>query len=113
MEVTGKLVKKLQAEAGTSKATGKTWEKQICLVETDAKYNPLIAIEAFGVDHVKQMNKLEVGMQVEIKCNVYSEEWNGKYFNKIRGWSFTNQSNAEKKQDFKPTDFITSDDVPF
>tara|TARA_R100001015_G_C4555667_1_gene116533 strand:+ start:373 stop:711 length:339 start_codon:yes stop_codon:yes gene_type:complete len=112
MEVTGKLIKKLQAESGTSKA-GKPWEKQICLVETDAKYNPLIAVEAFGEDHVKQMNKLKVGMQVEIKCNVYSEEWKGKYFNKIRGYFFVDKSNAEQKQDFSPTDFITSDDVPF
>ena len=32
MKITGKLVKKLQVEAGTSKA-GKPWEKQSILVE--------------------------------------------------------------------------------
>lgn len=91
MEITGKLVKKLEQEAGTSKA-GKAWVKQICLVETDAKFNPLVAIECFGEDKIKQMNKLEVGMTVSVLCNIYSDEWNGKYYNKIQGYLFTNQS---------------------
>ena len=47
-------------------------------------------------------------MEVAIMCNVYSREYNGKYYHNIDGYHFTNQSNAKK-----PTDFITSDDVPF
>ena len=108
MEVTGKLVRKLEQEAGESKA-GKPWVKQICLVETDAKFNPLVAIECFGGDKIKQMNKLEVGMVVAIACNIYSEEWKGKYFNKIRGFRFTNQTDNPEVN----ADFITSDDTPF
>ncbi|GAI79086.1 unnamed protein product [marine sediment metagenome] len=57
MEVKGKLIKKLQAEAGTSKS-GKTWESQTILVDTEEKFNNIIAIKCFG-DKVKQMNKLE------------------------------------------------------
>ena len=106
MEVKGKLIKVLQAEAGTSKS-GKAWSSQICLVETDAKYNPIIAVKAMGDDKIKQMNKLEVGMIVAILCNVYSREYNGKYYNSIDGYHFTNQSNAKST-----SDFITSDE-PF
>ena len=91
MEIVGTLIKKLDLETGTSKA-GKEWQKQICLVETYSKFNPLVAIECFGEDKIKEMNKLEVGMVVAIACNIYSEEWNGKYFNKIRGFRFTNQT---------------------
>ena len=91
MEVTGKLVKKLEQEAGESKA-GKPWVKQICLVETYAKFNPLVAIACFGEEKIKQMNKLEVGMIVGIKCNVYSREYQGKYYHNIDGYEFTNQS---------------------
>ena len=120
MEITGKLVKKLEQQAGTSKA-GKPWIKQICLVETDAKFNPFVAIECFGEDKIKQMNKLEVGMTVSILCNIYSEEWKGEYYNKIKGYLFTNQSDnpeinkAEElkgRADMDRQDqvFMTSDD---
>ena len=47
MEIKGKLIKKLTAEAGTSKS-GKTWESQTCLVETDAKFNNIVAIKCMG-----------------------------------------------------------------
>ena len=92
MEVKGKLVKKLDQEAGTSKA-GKSWVKQTCLVETKEEFNNLVAISAFGEDKIKQLNKLDEGMTVAIKCNVYSREYNGKYYHNIDGYEFTNQSN--------------------
>ena len=47
-------------------------------------------------------------MEVAILCNVYSREYNGKYYHNIDGYHFTNKSNAKS-----PVDFITSDDVPF
>ena len=106
MEITGKLVEKLQAEAGTSKA-GKAWESQTCLVETDAKFNNIVAIKCMG-DKVKQMNKLNVGDMVTISVNVYSREYNGKYYNQIDGWWFTNQDDAKGG-----ADFVTSDEMPF
>ena len=62
MEVKGKLIKKLQAEAGTSKS-GKPWESQTCLVDTEEKFNNIIAIKCFG-DKVKQMNKLKGNITV-------------------------------------------------
>ena len=110
MEVKGKLIKKLQAEAGTSK-NGKTWESQTIIVDTEEKFNNIIAIKCFG-DKVKQMNKLKEGDMVAISCNVYSREYNGKYYNQIDGWFFVNQNES-------PTDnrseFVTTDDdnLPF
>tara|TARA_Y100001963_G_C6766725_1_gene442701 strand:+ start:57 stop:392 length:336 start_codon:yes stop_codon:yes gene_type:complete len=111
MEINGKLVEKLQVEAGTSKA-GKAWESQTCLVETDAKFNNIVAIKCMG-DKVKQMNKLNVGDMVTISVNIYSREYNGKYYNQIDGWWFTNQTDVKKEKDFTPTDCVTSDEMPF
>ena len=53
------------------------------------------------------MNMLEEGMTVSILCNVYSREYNGKYYHNIDGYHFTNQSNN--------TEFVTSEeeDMPF
>lgn len=114
MEIIGKLVKKLNQEAGESKA-GKPWVKQICIVETDDKYNPHVAIQCFGEEKIKQMNKLEIGMTVNISCNVYSKEYNGKYYNHIDGYWFTDQSNNPEVNKQK-NGFVTiddNDDMPF
>ena len=47
MEVTGKLVKKLELETGTSKS-GKEWQKQSIVIDTGDEFNNLIAVSAFG-----------------------------------------------------------------
>tara|TARA_R100001443_G_scaffold25529_1_gene38382 strand:- start:759 stop:1085 length:327 start_codon:yes stop_codon:yes gene_type:complete len=108
MQVNGKLIKKLQAEAGTSKS-GKNWESQTILVDTQEKFANIVAIKCFG-DKVKQMNKLKEGDMVSISCNVYSIEYNGKYYNRIDGWFFANQNETQTDN---TSEFITSDNDPF
>ena len=105
MEVTGKLVKKLDLETGTSKA-GKEWQKQTVVIDTGGEFNNLIAVSAFG-DKVNKMNMLQKGMTVAIMCNVYSREYKGKYYHNIDGYHFTNQSDN--------SEFVTSEDkdLPF
>ena len=105
MEVKGKVKMKLDLETGTSKA-GKEWQKQSIVIDTGGEFNNLIAVSAFG-DKVQKMNMLEEGMTVSILCNVYSREYNGKYYHNIDGYHFTNQSNN--------ADFVTSEekDMPF
>tara|TARA_R110000751_G_scaffold21456_1_gene61567 strand:+ start:11 stop:334 length:324 start_codon:yes stop_codon:yes gene_type:complete len=107
MEVTGKLVKKLELETGTSKA-GKEWQKQTVVIDTGEDFNNLIAISSFG-DKMQKMNMLEEGMTVSIMCNVYSREYNGKYYHNIEGYHFANQTDNPEVN----ADFITSDDTPF
>lgn len=94
MEVKGKVVKKLPIESGISKSE-KEWKKQVIVIDTGADYNPEIAIQAFGDDKIKDLNKLSVGDLVLIKCNVSSREYNGKYFHNIDGWFFTKNTKEE------------------
>ena len=92
MEVTGKLIKKLQKEAGTSKA-GKAWEKQTVVVDTGGEFNNIIAVSAFGEDKIKHLDKLKEGMAVTILC-----------------YHFSNQSNNPEVN----SEFVTTDDeMPF
>ena len=108
MQIEGKLIKILEAEGGTSK-NGKAWIKQSCIVQTDSEYNNQVCISAFGEDKVENLNKLKEGQDVQIWCNVYSREYNGKYYNQIDGWRF-----SKSGSDFKPQDMITSEnDMPF
>jgi len=109
MEVTGKLKDFLNIESGTSK-TGKEWQKQTVIIDTGGEFNNLVAISAFGEDKIKKLNKLEVGMQVSILCNVYSREYNGRYFHNIDGYFFTNQTNASSD---KITNGEAEEDMPF
>lgn len=109
MQIEGKLIKILEAEGGTSKS-GKAWIKQSCIVETDSEYNNQVCITAFGDDKIKDLNKLKIGENVQIWCNVYSREYNGKYYNQIDGWRF-----SKSGSDFRPEKFVTTDDndMPF
>ena len=95
MEIRGKVKTILPLESGTSKA-GKEWQKQTIVIETNNEFNNLTAISAFGEDKIKHLNKLEVGMTATILCNVYSREYNGKYYHNIDGYHFTNQSDNPK-----------------
>ncbi len=109
MEIKGKLIKILDAEGGTSK-NGNPWQKQSIVIETDAEFNNQICISAFGEEKIKNMNKLSVGDDVTILCNIYSREYNGKYYNSIDGYWFAKQGEGSKA-----TDFVTTDDneMPF
>jgi len=106
MEVKGKVVKKLPIESGISKSE-KEWKKQVIVIDTGADYNPEIAIQAFGDDKIKDLNTLDVGDQVVIKCNVSSREYNGRYFHNIDGYWFT--KNTREEGVVVPE----SDDLPF
>jgi hypothetical protein len=110
MEIRGELIKKLDVETGTSKA-GNDWKKQSIVLKTDAEFNNEVCISVFGEEKMKQMNRLDVGMFVSVLCNVYSREYNGKYYTSLDGYHFSDQSNAgERVED----DFVTSDnDMPF
>jgi hypothetical protein len=89
MEIVGTLIKKLDLETGTSKA-GKEWQKQSCVVERpNEKYNKEICINAFGEEKINKLNKLSEGEDVTILCNIYSREFNGKYYTSIDGYWFT------------------------
>ena len=103
MDVKGTLKLICKAETGTSKA-GKEWTKQIIVIDTGADYNPDIAIQAFGDEKIKDLNKLSVGDSVLIKCNVSSREYNGRYFHNIDGYWFSKTT---------PEAPVQSDDLPF
>jgi hypothetical protein len=106
MEVKGKLVDFLNIESGTSK-TGKEWQKQTVIIDTGGEFNNLVAISAFGEDKINNLNKLEIGMQVKILCNVYSREYNGRYFHNIDGYHFSSIGNEVVASS------VESDDLPF
>ena len=85
MKITGKLVKKLERESGTSNA-GKSWEIQSILIEqAGTDYNKEVAVSFFG-DKIKNLRDIEVGTEVSVSINLSSREYNGRYYHNIDGW---------------------------
>tara|TARA_R110000824_G_C14652428_1_gene616819 strand:- start:52 stop:363 length:312 start_codon:yes stop_codon:yes gene_type:complete len=101
MEITGKLVQKLERETGVSNS-GKTWEKQSILIEqAGADYNKEIAISFFG-DKIKKLRDIEIGSDVSVSVNLSSREYNGKYYHNIDGWfiaKFGEETVGETEED--------------
>ena len=111
MEVKGKLVKKLAVESGISKSE-KVWKKQTVVIDTGAEYNPEIAVTAFGDDKLKDLDKLSVGDEVLIKCNVSSREYNGRYFHNIDGYWFSKKT-SETAMPEESVESFESEGLPF
>ena len=104
MEITGKLIKKLDAESGISKA-GKEWQKQSILVEQfGTDYNKEVVISFFG-DKIKSIRDIQEGSDVSVSINLSSREYNGKYFHNIDGWFIVKKG--------EETVGVTNDEMPF
>jgi len=85
LTVNGKVEKMLPKQTGQTKK-GDTWEKQIFLVRTDAEYNNLYALEAFGEKAMKQIENVKQGDEVEVSFNVNTNEYQGKYYTSLSAW---------------------------
>jgi len=125
MEVKGKIIQKLPPLSGTSKSTGKAWNKQEYVLETigDA-YPKQIFFDFFG-DRANQYS-FEVGDTIVLSFDIESREYNGRWYTNIRGWkgekvpattdapadaSSAGQAPAPPAPDFSSTS--PDDDLPF
>ena len=84
MKITGKLIKKLPLEKGTTK-NGKEWRKQAILLKQNNEYNPEVAISFFG-DKIEKIRDVQIGNDLTVLVNLSSREYNGKYYHNIDGY---------------------------
>ena len=105
MTIKGKLIKKLDVESGTSKA-GKEWKRQSILLEQEGDYNKEVVIGFFG-DKIKKLRDVQEGLDVSVDVNVYSREYNGKYYHSIDGYWITQIKDNERSSE------VNDDDMPF
>jgi len=84
MEIEGKIILKLPALSGTSKA-GNPWSKQEYVLETVENYPKKVYFDFFG-DKAQQYN-FEVGDFIRLSFDIESREYNGRWYTSIRGWS--------------------------
>ena len=117
LAITGKLVKTLDVESGTSKA-GKEWKKQSFVIDTGAQYNPEVCFSLFGEDKIAMLNGIQPGTEIEVSFNLSSREYNGKYYHNIDAWRINRAAAAVVEDVAMPQAPLEAsdaeeDDLPF
>ena len=111
LKVKGKLVKKLEVETGTSKA-GKEWKKQNFVIDTGSQYNPEVCFQVFG-DKLDILSSVKEGQEIEVKFNVSSREFNGKYYHNLDAWFISAEKNVKPEVEQLAKAIDSGDDLPF
>ena len=82
MEITGKIIQKLEPQSGTSKA-GNAWKKQEYVLETtDSAYPRKVKFDFFGERADQYV--FEVGDVITLSYDIESREFNGRWYTDIR-----------------------------
>ena len=87
MEISGKIIHKLDLRSGTSKA-GNEWKSQEYVLETEDQFPKKVHFDFFG-DRVDQF-PLNIGDRVKVYFDIESREYNGRWYTSIRGWKTEN-----------------------
>jgi hypothetical protein len=84
MEIQGILKQILPLESGESKS-GKAWQKQTIIVETQETYPKLISIEV-SEKAISRLQDYQIGHTITCSINIESREYNGRWFTSIKCW---------------------------
>ena len=116
LAITGKLVRLLDIESGTSKA-GKEWKKQSFVIDTGAQYNPEICFNLFGEEKINLLKDINTGEEIEVSFNLSSREYNGRYFHNVDAWRINKSIIGKPETESPPfptnVDDDLEDDLPF
>lgn len=85
MEIVGKITQVLPLQQGVSKTSGKDWQLQGYVLETQEQYPKKVHFEIFGEDRIKS-NLCEIDEIVTVSFDIESREFNGRWYTSIRAW---------------------------
>ncbi len=83
MELSGKVIQKLNEINGQSKA-GNAWRKQEYIIETPGQYPKKVCVAIWG-DKIDQF-PMTVGDQVNLGVDVESREYNGRWYTEVKAY---------------------------
>ncbi|MBE50746.1 MAG: hypothetical protein CMP51_03550 [Flavobacteriales bacterium] len=101
LSIKGTLKKKLDIEQGTSKS-GNEWKSQSFILNTGEQYNPDICFKLFGDEKIKLIENLNEGEEISVMFNLYSREWNDKWYTSADAWKI--EKTDSNSQDFEIID---------
>lgn len=115
MEISGKIIQKLQVESGTSK-NGNTWKKQSIVIETAGNYPKKVCFSVWG-DRIDEV-KAQEGDMITAKVDIESREYNGRWYTDVKAWQVQSAMSTEENYNQEPdvTSFSADEeegDLPF
>lgn len=91
MEFQGTIKATTQPAEGVSKITGNPWRRQGFVIESNAE--PVATSVYFEVfnDRIEQMTQagMTVGAVGTVSIDFHTRQYNGRWFNDVRGWEWT------------------------
>jgi len=85
MDISGKIIQKLPLQSGESKTTGKPWQIQSYVLETQEQFPRKVCFEIFGEQRIKD-NPCEIDDIVTVSFDLESREFNGRWYTSVRAW---------------------------
>ena len=107
MELTGRIISVLEKRSGVSKSTGKNWESQEYVIETQDQYPKKVCFEIFGEDRIRESN-IQVMDSVKVSFDVDAREYNGRWFNSIRAWKVEKLTTTNPAETVSPPEGLTT-----
>jgi hypothetical protein len=86
MELQAKIIQVMQVVEGVSKSSGKAWQKRDIIVEYGEQYPKQVCISVFND---KALVEYPVGVTANIKFDLASREFNGKYYTSVTAHEIT------------------------
>lgn len=87
--IKGRVIQVLESRGGTSARTGNSWKVQSFVIEeVGVQYPQKIVFEVFGEDKIEKFN-IQQGVCYNVSVTFSADEYNGKYYQKIRAWNVT------------------------
>lgn len=85
MFITGKIIAVIEKRTGIAKTSGKSWEAQEYVLETQDSNPRKICFDVFGADKIKEFN-IKVMDMLTIHFDIDAREYNGRWINSFRAW---------------------------
>lgn len=85
MEMSGKIIKVLEARGGTSARTGNAWKVQTYVLETQEQYPRHLCFEVFGEDRINLFN-IQEGQELTVSFDIDAREYQDRWYTQIRAW---------------------------
>lgn len=90
--IRGQVIFVGQLQSGVGKNSGKQWQKQEYVIQTDGQYPKKVAFSLLN-DKIQQAN-IQMGQTIEVEVDAQSREYNGKWYTELTAWRVNNLSAA-------------------
>lgn len=97
MEATGTIIAVFPIASGKSQRTGNTWHNQEYVLQTEEQYPKKIPFEVFSEERINRF-AIRQGERLTIHFDIDANEYQGKYYTKIRCYNVTRQQASQPAQ---------------